>query len=592
MCTLGAHDNLSESLPSLSMDRELLSYKGAKPLFAVTALLTVIQGVCIIGQAALLGRIVSGLFSGGQIASVRSDLLLFFVVLLLRYFTVLVIKQACYRFAERTSANLRKKFLKQLFASGPELARKEGTGSLVALALEGVAQTRSYLELFIPKMAANGVIPLLILGFVFWKDRMSGIILLLTMPVLIIFMILLGLAAQKRMDDRWASYRVLSNHFIDSLRGLPTLYYLGISKRHKKTIERVSDKYRSMTMGTLRLAFLSSFALDFFTMLSIAFVAVALGIRLIDGHILLEPALIVLILSPEYFLPVRELGQDYHATLDGKEAARRLNAYAASKGSNEVTQQSVQNKMKWNEQACVVLNGCDAVHEGAHKKALEGISVSFSGFEKVGIIGASGAGKSTFIDLVGGFIEPNSGSIKINEIPGRFTSDQWRNQVTYIPQHPYLFSTSLRGNIAFYKPEASDQDILRAVRAAGLEDLIRRLPNGIDERIGSGGRPLSGGQEQRVALARAFLCERPILLLDEPTAHLDIETEYELKQPMLRLFEHKLVLLATHRLHWMEQMDRIVVVRDGRIVETGTPDELIKKNGVYHAMVRAQLGGI
>lgn len=574
------------------MDRELLSYKGAKLLFAITALLTFFQGLCVILQAIFLGRVVAGLFSGKQIASVSSDLLLFFVVLVFRHFLSLVIKKACFRFADRTSSELRKSFLTKLFELGPKSIRKEGTGALVSLSLEGVLQAKKYLELFIPKMAANAIVPVLILLFVFWTDKMSGIILLLTMPVLIIFMILLGLAAQKKMDDRWASYRVLSNHFIDSLRGLPTLYYLGISKLHKKTINRVSEKYRSMTMGTLRLAFLSSFALDFFTMLSIAFVAVALGIRLIDGHILLEPALIVLILAPEYFLPVRELGQDYHATLDGKEAARKLRAYTNNTNVDSLSADVAQQPLLWSEHAVLDVKACSVTHEGAGRRTLNNLSLHLSGFEKVGIIGASGAGKSTLIDFIGGFIKAESGTIKINDHDTSFSMNEWRQQVTYIPQHPYLFSASLRENIAFYKPDATEQQILQAVQAAGLEPLIRRFPGGLEERIGSGGRQLSGGQEQRVALARAFLCDRPILLLDEPTAHLDIETEYELKEPMIHLFQNKLVLLATHRLHWMEQMDRILVIRDGQIVETGTQDELIQTQGVYHEMVRSQLEGI
>jgi ATP-binding cassette subfamily C protein CydD len=421
---------------------------------------------------------------------------------------------------------------------------------------------------------------------------MSGILLLLTMPVLIVFMILLGLAAQKKMDDRWASYRVLSNHFIDSLRGLPTLYYLGISKLHKRTINRVSDKYRTMTMGTLRLAFLSSFALDFFTMLSIAFVAVALGIRLVDGHILLEPALIVLILAPEYFLPVRELGQDYHATLDGKEAAQQLNAYTRKDGVTEFHSENFSTPDHWSDKAKLAIENCSVKYEDGSKPALKDLMINFSGFEKVGIIGPSGAGKSTLIDFVSGFIQHGSGTIKMNGKTISFASNKWRHQVTYIPQHPYLFSASFRDNIAFYSPEATDQQIRQAAEAAGLDLLIRSFPQGMNERIGNGGRQLSGGQEQRVALARAFLCDRPILLLDEPTAHLDIETEYELKEPMLRLFANKLVLLATHRLHWMEQMDRILVIRDGQIVETGNQDQLIQTNGIYRAMVRSQLEGI
>lgn len=573
------------------MDREIFTYKGARRLFALTALLTVGQGICIIFQAIFLAGLVSGLFTGQSVSAIGSRALLFFAALVCRYFFVFLIKHFSYRFAERTSSDMRKKFLAKLFELGHGFIRGQGTGTLVTLTLEGTAQIRQYLELFIPKMAANGILPLMILAYVFVEDRLSALILLITMPVLIIFMILLGLAAQKKMNDRWASYRVLSNHFIDSLRGLATLRYLGLSKLHQKSIERVSDKYRVMTMGTLRLAFLSSFALDFFTMLSIAFVAVSLGLRLVDGHILLGPALTVLILAPEYFLPVRELGQDYHATLDGREAAHKLNALA-SREENDHTQGDLIPDT-WSDHSVLAFEESSVDYrDGKQKKALDSINFGACGFEKIGIIGASGAGKSTLIDLIGGFLGAASGSIKINGRKADLTDAKWRRLITYIPQHPYLFSASLKENIAFYAPEATEQQITGAVRSAGLETLVSQFPKGLNEKIGAGGRQLSGGQEQRVALARAFLCDRPILLLDEPTAHLDIETEYELKEAMIRLFQGKLVFLATHRLHWMDQMDRIAVIKEGRLAEIGTQSELLQKDGSYRSLVRSQLEGI
>lgn len=573
------------------MDREIFSYKGAKRLFALTAFLTLGQGICILFQAIFLAGLVSGLFAGQPVSAIGKGALLFFAALFCRYLFVFLIKYLSSRFAERTSSEMREGFLAKLFELGPGFIKEKGTGTLVTLTLEGAAQVRQYLELFIPKMAANGILPLMILVYVFWRDRMSGIILFLTMPVLIIFMILLGLAAQKKMDDRWASYRVLSNHFIDSLRGLSTLRYLGLSRRHQKSIERVSDKYRLMTMRTLRLAFLSSFALDFFTMLSIAFVAVSLGLRLVDGSILLDPALTVLILAPEYFLPVRELGQDYHATLDGREAAHKIRALTGRPADDRLVDNPIPEN--WSDQSVLAFEESSFDYPGGKKaEALESIRFSARGFEKIGIIGPSGAGKSTLIDLIGGFIKPMSGSIKINGLDVSLADADWHRMITYIPQHPYLFSASLKENVAFYAPEATDRQIAEAVRSAGLDSLVDQFPEGLNEKIGTGGRALSGGQEQRVALARAFLCDRPILLLDEPTAHLDIETEYELKETMIRLFSGKLVFLATHRLHWMEQMDRIAVVRAGKLVEIGTQSELLREDGPYCALVRSQLEGI
>lgn len=342
-------------------------------------------------------------------------------------------------------------------------------------------------------------------------------------------------------------------------------------------------------MSTLKIAFLSSFALDFFTMLSVATVAVFLGLGLVDGSISLEPALAILILAPEFFLPVREVGNDYHATLNGREAGKAIKAILDSPGFKDEAPLSLE---RWSDDDQIEFKHVDVRHEDEENCSLSGISLSFKGKRKIGIIGESGAGKSTLIDVLGGFLETKSGVIKVGgKKRTHLQTDSWQNQLLYIPQHPYIFPDTLAANIRFYHPAASDEDVEQAARAAGLSELIDQLPNGLKERIGEGGRALSGGQAQRTAVARAFLGNRPIILLDEPTAHLDIETEYELKKTMLKLFEDKLVFLATHRLHWMLDMDEIIVLKDGQVAETGTHQELIEKRGVYYELVKAQSFG-
>lgn len=225
--------------------------------------------------------------------------------------------------------------------------------------------------------------------------------------------------------------------------------------------------------------------------------------------------------------------------------------------------------------------------------SLEGVNLEFKGSAKIGIIGESGAGKSTLVDILGGFLHPTSGSISINgNRVSALTDEEWRKQTSYIPQRPYIFSGTLADNVRFYYPEASTEAVASVMAAAGLSKLVESLPSGLDEMIGGGGRSLSGGQEQRVALARALLSSRPVMLLDEPTAHLDIETEYELKQTMLPLFAGKLVFLATHRLHWMIDMDLIVVMQQGQVAEVGTHPELVARRGAYYELIQSQLEGI
>ena len=477
----------------------------------------------------------------------------------------------------------------KLFQYGPRFAKSEGTGNLVTLVLEGVSQFRTYVELFLPRMIGTAVTPTFLLVFIFMQDVISGVILVVTMPILIVFLILIGLAARKQTERQWQSYRTLSNHFVDSLRGLETLKVLGQSSKHSETIERVSDKYRQATMRTLRVAFLSSFALDFFTMLSVASVAVSLGLRLIDGNMALVTALTVLILSPEYFLPVQLLGADYHATLNGKEAGKAIQSIIGREGEGAASSGQPVSFRTWTGESSLTLSSIGVRYEGAGSSSLENISTEIQGLQKIGIVGESGAGKTTLIDVLAGFLRPTSGTFTLDGTKVQaLTNELWRKATTYIPQHPYIFNLSLADNIRFYNPEASREEVEHAVAAAGLRQLVERLPHGLDEWIGNGGRQLSGGQEQRVALARAFLSARPILLFDEPTAHLDIETEYELKQTMLRLFKDKLVFFATHRLHWMSHMDHIIVLDKGRVAEIGTHEELLARKGTYYKLIQAQ----
>lgn len=573
------------------MDKQLFRYEGVTKVFIFISCLTVIEAASIIFQAKSLAQTLFLLFSRKPIESVYPFIGQFLFAFLVRYVSILVKKRLAYHFAEKTGTTIRKQLLEKLFLLGHRFTKTEGTGNLVTLVIEGITKLRVYLEKIIPRMVATMIIPPMILSYVFFQDKISAIILMVTVPILIAFLILLGLAAKKKMNDQWEWYHVLSNHFVDSLRGLETLKSLGLSKKHGETIGKVSNEYRKATMQTLRVAFLSSFALDFFTMLSVASVAVGLGLRLIKGELMLDTALVVLILAPEYFLPIREVGADYHATLDGKEAGAAIQKIIAER--IEIVNEPKTFQNGWNEDCTLKLTGLFFQHKNSDRETLKEISFQVKGFEKIGIIGESGAGKTTLIEILGGFLSPTKGKIEIN---GQETSTlsfaNWRKQITYIPQHPYLFSESLAENIRFYQKDASREEIQKAFEFAGLNNLIQQLPNGLDEKIGNGGRTLSGGQEQRVALARAFLGNRPILLFDEPTAHLDIETEYELKETMLKLFQNRLVFFATHRLHWMQHMDRVIVLKDGKIVEMGTPEELLRKKGEYYSLVRSQMEGI
>lgn len=545
-------------------------YPGSKKLYTFLTILIMLESVAIIAQAYFLARAITALFESTPMFDVIADIGFFFVAFISRYILSHIQTALAEKHALQTAAMLRESVFYTYFHQTSTNTQKIGTGHLVTLAMEGVDDVKKYLEIIGVRMIKSFILPAFIVIYVFTIDRNSSYILVGAVPIIIIFMILLGVAAEKMADKQYITYKRLSNHFIDSLRGLETLAYLGKSKAHGKQIGRVSDDYRQATMKTLRVAFLSSFALDFFTSLSIAFVAVGLGLRLVDGVVLLLPALTILVLAPEYFSPIKQVGKDYHATLDGQIAMKDIDAFISQDIPKVEKENEFLSEKKWSPNSELTLK--DITVEVEEKNLLQNITLTMHhGF--TGLIGTSGAGKTTLLQLLAGRLTPSSGTMTLNGHELATLEDSnWFEQVAYIPQHPYIFPLSLADNIRFYQPDATDEAVKLIINEIGLKDFVAALPNGVHEKIGEGGRILSGGQEQRIALARALLSEKQIILLDEPTAHLDIETEYEVKQLILHLFQDKSVLLATHRLHWLKEMDYIYKLEHGEVVHSGTYD--------------------
>ncbi|MFT9370654.1 thiol reductant ABC exporter subunit CydD [Paenibacillus polymyxa] len=574
------------------MDKAWFELKGIRPVMLLLAALSLLQGAAVIAQAIFLAKAVTDLFNKNPLVMAWPSLALFFAAFAVRHTMIWLQRRTAGRFAEAAGASLRERLLARLFERGPGFAAQEGSGKLVTLALDGVDRFRNYLEISIPRIIDMMAVTLLVLVYVFTLDMISGVILTTTMPILVGFFILLGLAARKQADKQWRSYRLLSHHFTDSLRGLQTLRFLGRSRAHGETVGKVSDQYRTATMRTLRVAFLSSFALDFFSMLSVAFVAVGLGLRLISGSVGLEAALAVLILAPEYFMPIRQLGSDYHASLDGKEAWGAIRSILVAEDETIEPNTANDKGLDITGQDILKLSDVCFLNEDGSAR-LEHVSASAEPhMNMIGIVGASGAGKTTLLSLLGGFTDPTSGELILNGC--RLSVDtkaEWQRHIAYIPQHPYLFSATLADNIRFYEPEASNHQVEWAIDAVGLRELVNGLPGGLDEPIGEAGRTLSGGQAQRIALARALLSNRPIILLDEPTAHLDIETEWELKQTILSVLKHKRMFLATHRLHWMPDMDCVWMMNQGRLEEVGSHQQLVAQKGEYYRLLTGMSEG-
>lgn len=557
------------------IDRSLFSLPGIKKVLGILCVFAALQAGLIIGQAWSLSSAITNLWYGGVVVDQTLWLAVFLVCFIVRQLVAYAQDHYLELYAYERADTLRQDALAKLFAEGSAVVQTHGTGKVTTMVLEGVDQVESYLRLILPKITRLLIIPLILLILVFILDWVSGLILCIIFPFIILYMVILGYNAKDKAAKQYGEFQILSNHFIDSLRGLDTLKLFGRSKQHGSTIFATSERFREATMKTLRVATLSGFILDLFATLSIAAVAIMLGVRLVEGSMLLFPALTVLVLSPEYFRPIREFAADYHASLDGKNALAAIVSLIAE----PTTEVGTHPMPLWQSNSMLRIN--DLKFSYPDHVALQDLSFTVEGAAKVGVIGASGSGKSTLIDILGGFYTPDQGSITADEVTvPNLKQHDWQKQVIYIPQDPYIFHASLRENITFYHPAATDENVAQAVEVVGLQDLIDELPDGLDTKIGEGARGLSGGQAQRIALARAFLDKsRKVLLFDEPTAHLDIETEMELKERMLPLMRDRLVFFATHRLHWMRDMDTILVLDEGRLVEAGPPDDLLAQQG-------------
>ncbi|HEX5595298.1 MAG TPA: thiol reductant ABC exporter subunit CydD [Micromonosporaceae bacterium] len=473
------------------------------------------------------------------------------------------------RVAATVKAQLRTDLLAAVGQRGPGWLTGQRAGQLATLAGRGLDGLDAYFTGYLPQLVLSVTVPLAVLARLTFADWSSALIIAATLPLIPIFGALLGWQAQAATERQWRRLALLGGHFLDMVAGLPTLRAFGRARAQVDVVRRMADRHRVATMKTLRIAFLSALVLELVATLSVALVAVPVGLRLLGGGLSLSTALLVLLLTPEAYLPLRAAGSRFHASMEGLTAMDE--AFTVLEGAPSTTATDKKRPFRSDGVREIRFESVTVAYEGT--PVLRDLSLTIRGGDRIAIIGPSGAGKSTLLGLLLGFVTPTSGRILVDGIDlATIDADTWRRQLAWVPQRPHLFAMSLADNIRLGCPDAPRSAVHAVVRAANLDEVVRSLPDGLDTVLGERGHGLSSGQRQRVALARAFLRAEldgrtPVILLDEPTARLDGASEAAVLDATRRLVAGRTALLVAHRPALLRDVDRVLRIDDGRGTE-------------------------
>jgi thiol reductant ABC exporter CydD subunit len=530
---------------------------------AASVVIGAASAVLLIAQAVLLAQVVARAFLGAaSLPAVWPALGSLAAIALARGSLAWAAETAAQRTSARAKRDLRRRLARHLLAIGPAGLGAEQAGELTLAATRGVDALDTYFARYLPQLVLSALVPVAVLAWVARTDRISAIILLATLPLVPLFGWVIGVASEAPARRQWRLLGSLAGHFLDVVQGLPTLRLFGRSKAQAEQIARVSEEHRRATMKTLRVAFLSAFALETIAAVATALVAVSIGLRLVDGRMTFAAGLAVLLLTPEVFLPLRQASAQFHASVEGLAASDRifevlempacrplpLPAAAPDPGAEPIR-----------------FDGVCMAYEGRGPPALDRLTLDIQPGEHVALTGPSGAGKSTVLALLLRFAEPQGGTILVGDVElGTIPARAWRERVAWVPQRPHVFRGTIDENLRIARPGASAADIRRALDLAGASAFVDALPLGPATVLGERGVGLSAGERQRIAIARAFLRDATLLLLDEPASALDPESEAELSGALRRLMAGRTVVVVAHTPALAAAADRVVRLEAGR----------------------------